>query len=119
MEVECLFVYGTLLPGQAPAEIAGAVRRLRLVGEGAIRARRYDLGSYPGVKLMPESEEQVRGAVFELPQEAAVLAELDAYEGFDPGDPESSLFTRERARVTLDGGGEWEAWVYVYNRPVW
>ena len=41
-----LFVYGTLRPERAPAEIADVVR---LVGGGTVQGRLLELGGYPGL----------------------------------------------------------------------
>ncbi|HEV2325036.1 MAG TPA: gamma-glutamylcyclotransferase family protein [Terracidiphilus sp.] len=112
---EYLFTYGTLRPGRAPAEIAAAVRTLRVVGTGRIRGTLYDLGEYPGAVLDADAAE-IDGTVFELPDVPGILGLLDAYEEFDPGGPEASLFVRELHPVMLDTGGTLTCWVYVYNR---
>jgi|HubBroStandDraft_6_1064221.scaffolds.fasta_scaffold438973_1 gamma-glutamylcyclotransferase (GGCT)/AIG2-like uncharacterized protein YtfP len=114
-----LFIYGTLHPDRAPAEIAPAARRLTSVARGTIRARLYNLGAYPGVILADETDPTapiVPGEVFLVP-DAATLAALDAYEDFRPQDPAASLFLRKKAVVTLDDGSHESCWVYVYNRP--
>ena len=59
-----LFVYGTLLPELAPAKMAKAVARLKLVGTATIRGRLYDLGNYPGARLGGGG--RIRGRVFEV-----------------------------------------------------
>jgi gamma-glutamylcyclotransferase (GGCT)/AIG2-like uncharacterized protein YtfP len=114
---ELLFIYGTLRPDRAPTEIADAAWRLRWLGAGTIRGRRYELGSYPGLVLSEDKTEAVRGEVFEVP-DAETLARLDAYEDFRVDDPDGSLFLRTKAVVTLDNGSEESCWVYVYNRDV-
>ncbi len=114
---ERLFIYGTLHPERAPAEIAAAARRLRWLGAGTIRGRRYELGSYPGVVLSVDGTETVRGAVFEVP-DAETMARLDVYEDFRVADPDGSLFLRTKAVVTFDDGSADTCWVYVYNREV-
>lgn len=111
-----LFVYGTLQPDHAPAEIAPAIRCLQEVGRAQVRGRLYDFGDYPGAILDPSSETPVHGRVFTLPDDPALMSTLDAYEGFDPADPANSLFSRTRTRVQLTDGQEIEAWIYVYNR---
>jgi gamma-glutamylcyclotransferase (GGCT)/AIG2-like uncharacterized protein YtfP len=113
---EYLFSYGTLQPGRAPAEIAAAVARLRPVGAGRIRALLYDFGRYPGAILDAEEPAETEGVVFELPDDADLLRQLDAYEEFTPGAPESSLFVRELHAVRLDSGGTLMCWIYLYNR---
>lgn len=111
-----LFVYGTLEPACAPAEIAAAVRRLRPVGSGWVRGRLYDLGEYPGAVVSGTSPSVVKGQVFELPEDQKILSSIDAYEGFDPDHPEGSLFIRKRWPVTLADGSRMTCWIYTYNR---
>ena len=111
-----LFAYGTLLPGHAPGEITASVDRLRSIGRGRIRGRLYDLGEYPGAILDAAADTAVSGVVLELPQDPAVLRSLDEYEGYDPADPDASLFVRKNCPIELFDGRELQCWVYVYNR---
>jgi gamma-glutamylcyclotransferase (GGCT)/AIG2-like uncharacterized protein YtfP len=113
-----LFVYGTLHPDRAPAEIAPAVRTLRELGPGTLRGTRYDLGEYPGVVIHPDRNDQVQGTVFTLPDDPAVLRALDRYEDYCPNDPVASLFLRVIQPVTLSDGATLDCWVYLYNGPV-
>jgi gamma-glutamylcyclotransferase (GGCT)/AIG2-like uncharacterized protein YtfP len=114
-----LFVYGTLLPGLAPAAVAEVVNRLRIVGPGMVRGRLFHLGSYPGCVIDSECESVVHGQVLEIPAPIEpVLARLDWYEDFVASDAAGSLFVRTTCDVTLADGGQIEAWVYVYNRDV-
>jgi gamma-glutamylcyclotransferase (GGCT)/AIG2-like uncharacterized protein YtfP len=116
-----LFIYGTLHPDRAPAEIADASRRLRAAGRGTIQGRRYELGEYPGVMLTGDPADRVPGEVFLLPEgrdAEVVLARLDAYEGFRAGDPAGSLFLRQMTTATMEDGSERPCWVYTYNRPM-
>ncbi|HKP87483.1 MAG TPA: gamma-glutamylcyclotransferase family protein [Blastocatellia bacterium] len=111
-----LFVYGTLLPGHAPDEIARVAEKLRLVGPAHVRGQLYDLGDYPGAILDSSSDDAIFGQVFELPDDESALRSLDSYEGFDSEDPQDSLFIRRKARASLDDGRTLECWVYAYNR---
>lgn len=113
-----LFVYGTLLPGRAPAEIADVVDALKPVGKGTIRGKLYNFGDYPGVVLDDKASDEVHGEVFDLPGDPNALARLDDYEEFHPRDPEGSLFKRLRTTVTLLNGARENCWVYVYNRDL-
>jgi gamma-glutamylcyclotransferase (GGCT)/AIG2-like uncharacterized protein YtfP len=112
-----LFIYGTLHPDRAPAEIAPTVALLKPLGPATLRGRLLDLGAYPGL-LLP-GEAIVPGQLFALPEDRAlrhrVWAALDAYEGFRPGSPEYSLFTRVLTVVTLPDGSSRRAWVYLFN----
>lgn len=110
-----LFVYGTLLPDRAPAEIAPIVRRFRAMGDGSVRGRLYDLGEYPGV-VLDETGGEIPGKIFRLPEEPEVLKRLDEYEEFDAAQPEGSLFVRKEWPVTRKNAGKkLICWVYVYN----
>jgi gamma-glutamylcyclotransferase (GGCT)/AIG2-like uncharacterized protein YtfP len=133
-----LFAYGTLLPGAAPAEIAGIAARLKAVGEGCVRGRLYNLGHFPGAVLEQTGNERrgkgktsddreadrnksgrmIYGTVFELPRDPEVLQALDAYEEFDPANPAASQFLRTRCLASLQSGSAIECWIYVYNRGV-
>ena len=96
-----LFAYGTLQPGLAPAEIAPTVSKLLQVGEAFIHGLLYDLGGHPGAVLDSASQERIIGSIYQLPDDPTVLAQLDAYEEFDPAEPESSLYLRVLHPVNL------------------
>ena len=113
-----LFVYGTLHPDRAPAEIADVIRPLREVGVGMISGTKYDLGDYPGVVQHPGSEDKVEGTIFAMPDDADLLAALDRYEDYRPGDPANSLFLRVQLPVTLADATLLDCWVYLYNQPI-
>jgi gamma-glutamylcyclotransferase (GGCT)/AIG2-like uncharacterized protein YtfP len=113
---EYLFTYGTLRPGLAPAQIAAAVAKLRVIGLARVRGVLYDFGEYPGAVPDAGALTEIEGTVYELPEDAEVLRRLDAYEDFDPEAPESSLFVREMYTVKMDSGSAQKCWIYVYNR---
>ena len=112
---DLLFIYGTLHPNRAPAEIAAAARRLTSIGSATIRGHLYDLGEYPGV-VLDANGPLITGELFRVPDDET-LAALDAYEDFRPADPVGSLFLRRMASVVMqDSGAATSCWVYVYNR---
>src|SRR4051794_31927600 len=113
-----LFVYGTLLPGLAPAAVEDLVERFRLVGTGSLPGRLYDLGPYPGAVFDASASTRVTGQVFELPDDPTLLARLDAYEGCVPGDPQNSQYLRVQLLARLVEGCEVSCWAYAYNRPL-
>lgn len=117
-DAQYLFVYGTLHPDCAPAEIANLVRRFECVGKGTVRGTLYDLGAYPGAMLDEDCSRRISGTVFRLPQGDDVLPRLDAYEDFDPDAPESSLFIRRLHPVRLDDGSMLRCWIYEYNGAI-
>jgi gamma-glutamylcyclotransferase (GGCT)/AIG2-like uncharacterized protein YtfP len=84
---ELLFIYGTLHPDRAPAEIAPIARSLTPVGPATVRGTLLDLGAYPGIRLSSAGTE-VQGHLFALPvPSAATWAALDRYEDFRPHGP--------------------------------
>jgi gamma-glutamylcyclotransferase (GGCT)/AIG2-like uncharacterized protein YtfP len=112
-----LFVYGTLLPGEAPKEIAPIVERFRRLGSARVRGRLYDFGEFPGAVLDPSSRTMVYGELVVLPSGERILDEaLDRYEEFDPLDQKRSLFVRKKAKIRMANGSSREGWIYVYNR---
>ena len=110
-----LFAYGTLQPGLAPAAIAPAVAKLVPIGEAFVNGVLYDLGGHPGAVLDAASQHRIVGIVYQLPEDARVLAVLDAYEEFNPAAPESSPYRRILCPVTLAAGGTLRCWVYTWN----
>jgi gamma-glutamylcyclotransferase (GGCT)/AIG2-like uncharacterized protein YtfP len=112
---DSLFAYGTLQPEFAPSAIAHVVARMHVVGNGSVNGVLYDLGGYPGAVLDPSSTQRIHGVVFQLPDDANLWPELDAYEDFDPASPETSPFIRILQPVELATGDTLQCWVYVYN----
>lgn len=91
MKPHKIYVYGTLRPGgDKTVQIPGIM---------------YDLGGFPGIKLMaPDCGSFVTGEIIEA--DDAKLKQLDRYEGYNPCSPETSLYLR---KPYLDG------YIYEYN----
>lgn len=114
--MEYVFFYGTLMRPFQRHGRSHIEAYLTHVGDGRIVAALFDLGLYPAA--VPATDGTVRGEVHAMRDSAVVLAELDAIEGYQPGHPEQSLYTRARVDVHLDAGGTVNAWVYFYNAPL-
>ena len=100
-----LFVYGTLRSNQPNAPRLGGSTPM---GWATTPGRLLDLGDYPG---LTSGEGTVVGELFLIPE--AALARIDDLEGFDPSDPEGSLFVREMRQVELPGQkATYQAWAY-------
>lgn len=113
---ELVFFYGTLM---TPFNRPGRQRidhHLAYVGRGSIAAALFDLGIYPAA--VPASDGQVWGEVYEMLIPSLVLPSLDEIEGYSPGEPEASLYTRVQTPVTLENGALVDAWAYFYNAPL-
>jgi len=114
--MELVSFYGTLM---TPFNRTGRLRidqHLAFRGRGRIAAALFDLGIYPAA--VPAAGGRVRGEVYELTDPVAALRSLDELEGYRPGEPESSLYTRKPTPVLLDDGTTVEAWAYFYNAPL-
>jgi gamma-glutamylcyclotransferase (GGCT)/AIG2-like uncharacterized protein YtfP len=111
-----LFVYGTLLPDQAPHELRADIARLKPISAGSMPGRIYDLSDFPGAVYDRFAQTCVHGQVFELPNDNRPLSRLDEYEECVLGQPEASLFIREKRPIALPDGSQLLCWVYLYNR---
>lgn len=111
-----LFAYGTLQPGLVPPELASLVAGIRVIARGSVPGTLYDLGAYPGAVVDPSAESRIHGVVYELPEDRAVLAQIDAYEECNPAAPIESLFRRILHAVTVADDNAIDCWIYVYNR---
>ena len=113
---ELVFFYGTLM---TPFNRIGRLRidrHLIPVGRGTISAMLFDLGIYPAA--VPSSDRFVWGEVYEATQPFVVLQTLDELEGYRPGEPEASLYSRVITPVSLEDGRVVDAWAYFYNAPL-
>ena len=79
--------------------------RSTFLGEGAVRGRLLDLGSYPGLVA---GAGRVRGEIYRL-DDPELLPILDREEGYN--------FERRRLIVTLANGRRARMWVYRYRGP--
>jgi gamma-glutamylcyclotransferase (GGCT)/AIG2-like uncharacterized protein YtfP len=97
------------------------MQKMEFVGKGVISASLYALGWYPGIKFDGGGNFTIVD-VFKVSQDpsmrAAILYDLDNYEGYSEQNPKNSLFVRTQTLVALEDGTEILAYVYVYNYPV-
>jgi gamma-glutamylcyclotransferase (GGCT)/AIG2-like uncharacterized protein YtfP len=113
---DLVFFYGTLMSGFKRPGRSRIDANLTPVGRGSIGATLFDLGIYPAA--IPAPDTRVRGEVHRMSDVDTVLAALDEIEGYRPGQPDASLYTRVETPVTLDEGRVERAWVYFYNAPL-
>jgi gamma-glutamylcyclotransferase (GGCT)/AIG2-like uncharacterized protein YtfP len=112
-----VFFYGTLM---SPFNRPGRQRitpKLAYTGRGSIRAALFDLGIYPAA-VPAEDDSKVWGEVYETSDPSAVLSVLDEIEGYRPGEPDRSLYTRVLTDVIMEDGRVQKAWAYFYNAPL-
>lgn len=127
-----LVVYGSLMRGLPASALAfaggaadadgaprdlldrlGAGSGLRLAGPCRVPGVLFDLGAYPALRPAATGLDVVCGELHAI-LDPAVLERLDAFEGYDPGDPAGSDYLR--APITLLEPPGVVAWIYVYNR---
>lgn len=115
--VRHLFVYGTLRhnSGHDRARWLGTVAKLK--GAARLAGRLVDLGDYPGLLPATSPLQQVRGELWELPDDGAVLEELDRYEGCHPDDPEPHEYCRIVCTATDEDGVRVWCWTYLFQWP--
>jgi gamma-glutamylcyclotransferase (GGCT)/AIG2-like uncharacterized protein YtfP len=113
---DLVFFYGTLMSGFKRQGRSRIDPDLTGIGRGWIHATLFDLGIYPAA--IPARDERVLGEVHRMSDVDHVLAALDEIEGYRPGQPDASLYTRVETPVTFDDGRTERAWVYFYNAPL-
>lgn len=113
---DAVFFYGTLMGGFDRRRRAGVDSKLIYRGRGSVHGALFDLGIYPAA--IPAPDGHIVGEVYEFDDLDGVLAKLDDIEGYTHTDPDRSLYTRSRSRVTLENGQSTDAWVYFYNAPL-
>jgi gamma-glutamylcyclotransferase (GGCT)/AIG2-like uncharacterized protein YtfP len=117
---EHFFFYGTLQDRSLSETARAVLPHLERVGTGSVEGRLIAIQGenfiYPAL-VRDAGTARVRGTYFRMGPEfsEADLAALDAYEDFDPQQPDSSDYVRESVRLLLDDGGEILAWVYVWR----
>lgn len=111
-----VFVYGTLMPKERNAHVAGDPQHftVREATLGGFRLFHLSPEGYPAV--IPGGTGAVRGYALTYAPDAwaQALPLLDHLEGVGEQPP---LYTRERVQVRLESGETLESWVYVYARP--
>lgn len=110
------FFYGTLMSGFKRAGRERLDLMLEPAGRGWIGAALFDLGIYPAA--VPADDARVWGEVHRMLDVDAVLKALDEIEGYRPGQPDASLYTRIETPVTFEDGHVEPAWAYFYNAPL-
>ncbi len=113
---DLVFFYGTLMSGFKRPGRQRIAEMLEPVGRGWISAALFDLGIYPAA--VPATDSRVWGEVHRMTDISQVLAALDEIEGFRPGEPDTSLYTRVETPVMLTDESVVSAWAYFYNAPL-
>lgn len=117
-KADCLFVYGTLMPGSGHPMALRLAADSVTVGAATIGGLLYDLGHYPGAVPSSDPEARVHGVLLRLRDPQATLRWLDDYEGCGDDDAEPHAYQRVIAQARLESGQETDAWIYFYRWPL-
>lgn len=117
MNSRYLFVYGSLMLNIGSPMSAFLAQHAQFIGVGKVRGHLYDIGSYPGLVLNQQTNDEVIGHVFALKNAPQTWQILDKYEDYREDDPENSLYRRVNVTVALLEESK-VCQTYVYNRSV-
>lgn len=112
LELDALFVYGTLLRGESRRhhlDRHDILCTLLAQSPGVL----LDFADYPGLVLAPGQEAHVQGEFVRSRDVSALLGELDEVEEFVGYDRPDSLFERRIVPVHVGDGRVREAWTYI------
>jgi gamma-glutamylcyclotransferase (GGCT)/AIG2-like uncharacterized protein YtfP len=113
VEIDRIFVYGTLMRGEARHGALGGRRNLLSIEPASVAGRLVDCGAYPGLLLDAEAGARVTGEVVRVRDVAATLSRLDGIEGYRGPHRPGSLYRRELVVAWSVGGAATPAWTYV------
>lgn len=108
MNTQAVFVYGTLRKGGSNHFRMEAADFL---GRGNIAGRMWKIDWYP--ILIRGGDTTVRGELYLVSEEN--LALLDEFEGITPDSAKPREYRRVKTTVTLNCGGQREAWVWEWG----
>jgi len=115
--IDLLFVYGTLRRDTRNEMYHLLAHHASFVCDATYQGIMYLIGEYPGVIPSRKRNDMVKGELYRLPNPHDLLAKLDEYEECGSSFKVPTEYVREIATVTVAGGGETQAWIYIYNFP--
>jgi gamma-glutamylcyclotransferase (GGCT)/AIG2-like uncharacterized protein YtfP len=111
-----LFVYGSLRRDFRSPAYEYISRFFSFIGEGKVKGKLYDMGSYPA-GIASEGDDYIVGELYRIKNEhefSWAIGQLDDYEGVSVEPDEVQLYRRELTLVY--GNGEpIPSWIYWYN----
>jgi gamma-glutamylcyclotransferase (GGCT)/AIG2-like uncharacterized protein YtfP len=111
--IEQVFVYGTLLRGEANAGLIPA-EFIRTVQPATVAGALYDTGhGYPALKLQGPPQRRVRGECLHIADLPALLEALDRLEEFGGYDDPAPLYYRTLIDLQAENGEPLRAWCYI------
>lgn len=114
----CIFFYGTLMPGIANPLSDLIHKNTSRVGNGSYQGKLFLVGDYPGVVPDKSPKSRVFGVIHKLMHDPELLSVIDDYEGYDFENEENSLFIRKSVVIDMENGERRNCWIYLYNKDV-
>lgn len=108
---DLMMFYGSLQKGERPYDKLNLAQMLDFVGDCTLRGDLRDMGWHPACVA---GDAVVHGGLYRI-RDAAVVSILDAFERYDPNDPDGSLYLRVRMQLIEP---DLEVWTYIYNQDV-
>ncbi len=115
MELNYLFVYGTLLKNFDSHMSKFLEKNAEFVSEGFFYGRLYEVSWYPGAVISTNETEKVYGHIFKIKNEAKTFKILDDYEGIVETAEHPNEYTRILIDTFLRNNTTIKSWVYGYN----
>lgn len=107
-----LFVYGSLMSTFNNPFSMVLQQNATLIEKGFLKAKLYNVGSYPAAVLEFDSSQKVIGEIWEIIDFEKTITYLDDYEGLFEPQPE---YRRELVQISTTKNKTLECWVYLYN----
>jgi gamma-glutamylcyclotransferase (GGCT)/AIG2-like uncharacterized protein YtfP len=114
-----IFVYGSLRSGFHHPAYEYISRYFVLIGNAKVKGSLYDMGEYPAA-VPSDGDAFIVGELYAIKQADEfgwAIAQLDDYEGVNPGNGETPLYKREQTTVYINDT-ETQAWIYWFNGDV-
>jgi gamma-glutamylcyclotransferase (GGCT)/AIG2-like uncharacterized protein YtfP len=118
VELEFIFVYGTLRKQIASDMNNVLVNYGEYFSDGVMPGKLYEVCGYPGAIESSDTKDKVFGELYKLHNQKLVLTLLDEYEECSDWFPAPHEYIRKQISIELFGGGSVVAWVYLYNYSV-
>jgi gamma-glutamylcyclotransferase (GGCT)/AIG2-like uncharacterized protein YtfP len=107
-----MFVYGSLFQGQVHFRLIESYLESCTSAVIVGSAFRLKVG-FPVV--LNQGHDVIPGQLVELKASEMALGMMDEFHGYNPMDPEKSLYHRQETEVTSEDGAKTQAWCYFLN----
>ena len=118
MQTDYLFVYGTLRKHNSKSLFNLIESCCVFETEGYFKGKLYDIGSYVGAVISPDTQSKVYGELYKISNTEKVFRILDAFEGCSEQFAKPKEYVRKKIPVIINDGNPISSWAYLYNRDI-